>query len=95
MIHNPHCLHNHIFCKVFCVLENVIDNQNTKISQPYIFENNFPYFFQEFHWFDFPKSIENLLKACFVVVVVVFKKFLNIFMQAVSTLILVIRNNTF
>lgn len=74
MIHNPHCLHNHIFCKVFCVLENVIDNQNTKISQPYIFENNFPYFFQEFHWFDFPYSIENLLKACFVVVVVVFKK---------------------
>lgn len=94
MIHNPHCLHNHIFCKVFCVLENVIDNQNTKISQPYIFENNFLISSKNFTDLIFPNlTIENLLKACFVVVV--FKKFLNIFMQAVSTLILVIRNNTF
>lgn len=94
MIPNQHCLYNHIFCKVFCVLENVIDNQNTKISQPYIFENNFLISSKNFTDLIFPNlTIENLLKACFVVVV--FKKFLNIFMQAVSTLILVIRNNTF
>lgn len=31
MIHNAQCLHNYILYKEFCVLENVIVNQNTKI----------------------------------------------------------------